>query len=47
MEACLVRRSKTRMREDNRVQRAVRISIGVVYGRGGQYTEGEGGESRN
>ena len=41
-EACLNRRSKTGRREDNRVRRAVLLSMGVVDGRGIQYTEGEG-----
>ena len=30
------------MREENRVRRAVQLSIGVVDGRGSHYTEGEG-----
>ena len=34
MEACLERQSKTRMREGNRVQRAVQISLGVADRRG-------------
>ena len=45
MEACLARQSKTGRREENMVQRAVQLSIGVVDGRGGQYTDGEGGGS--
>ena len=46
MEACLARRSKTGTGENKRVQRAVQLSLGVVYGSGGQYTEGEGDGSR-
>ena len=46
MEACLDRQPKNGTREDNRVQRAVQLSLGVADGRGGQYTEGEGGGSR-
>ena len=45
-ESCLDRKSKTGTREDDRVQRAVEVGLGVVDGRGGQYTEGEGGGSR-
>ena len=46
METCLVRQSKTGTREENKVRIAVQISLGVTDGRGGQYTEGEGGGSR-
>ena len=46
MDDCLARRSKTKMRLENRVQRAVYISQRVEDGRGGRYTEGEGGRSR-
>ena len=46
MEACLVRLSNTGTREDNRVQRALQLSLRVVDGRGSQYTEGEGDEYR-
>ena len=45
-EACLARRSKTGTRKDNRVQRVVQLSLGVVDGRGVQYMEGEGDGSR-
>ena len=45
-EACLARQSNTGTREENRVQRAVQLSIGVADGRGSQYTEGEGDGSR-
>ena len=46
MDACLVRRSKTGMRVENRVQRAVNIRQRVEDGRGIQDTEGEGEGSR-
>ena len=42
MEDCLARQSKTGTREDNRVRRAVQLSIGVADGRGSQYKKGEG-----
>ena len=41
MEACLDRKSKTGTREDNRVQRAVQLSLRVADGRRNQYTEGK------
>ena len=44
--ACLARRSKTGIRVENWVQRAVQISLRVVDGRGGRYKEGEGDGSR-
>ena len=47
MDACLVRHSNTGMRKENRVQRAVQISLRVADGRGGQDKEGEGDGSRN
>ena len=43
IEDCLARRSKTLTRVENWLQRAVQLSIGVAYGRGSQYTEGERG----
>ena len=43
MYACLVRRPKTGIRVENRVRRAVQISIRVADGRGSWDTEGEGG----
>ena len=46
MEACLLRRYNTGTREDNRVRRAVQLSLGVADGRGGQYMEVEGVGSR-
>ena len=46
MEACLAWQSKTGTMEDNRVKWAVQIIIGMADGRGSQYTEGEGDESR-
>ena len=45
-DACLARQSKTGMRVENRVQRAVQLSQRVADGRGGRDTEGEGGGSR-
>ena len=42
MDYCLARWSKTGMRVENRVQRAVQLSIRVAYGRGFRYMEGEG-----
>ena len=42
MDTFLARRSKTGMRVENRVQRAVRLSLRVADGRGSQETEGEG-----
>ena len=38
----LARQSKTGTRQDNRVQIAVNLSIGVADGSGNQYTEGVG-----
>ena len=46
MEYCLTRKSKTGAREENWVQIAVQLSLGVADGRGSQYTEDEGGGSR-
>ena len=46
MDTCLARRSKTGIRVENWVQRAVQISLRVVDGRGGRYKEGEGDGSR-
>ena len=46
MKACFARRSKTGTREDNRLQRAVHLSLGVADGKGSQFTEGEGDGSR-
>ena len=40
--SCLDRRSKTGTKVENWVRRGVRLSLRVVDGRGGQYTEGEG-----
>ena len=37
-DTCLARRSKTRMSVENRVQRAVFISLRVAVRRGGRYT---------
>ena len=45
MEDCLARQSKTGTREENRVQRAVQLSLGVADRRGIQYTECEGDRS--
>ena len=45
MKACLSRRSKTGMGEDNWVLREVQLGLGVSDG-GGQYIEGAGGVSR-
>ena len=42
MEACLSRSSNTGTRVENRVQRAVQLSLRVADGRVSQYTEGEG-----
>ena len=46
MGACLSRRSKTGMRVEYWVLRAVHLSLRVANGRGSQYTEGEGDRSR-
>ena len=46
IDACLARRSKTIIRVENRVQRAVQLSLRVADGMGGRYTEDEGGGSR-
>ena len=46
MKACLARQSKTRTREENRLQRTVQISIKVSDGRGNHYTKSEGDISR-
>ena len=46
MDACLDRRSKTVMRVENRLIRAVQISLSVKDEREGWDTEGEGGGSR-
>ena len=46
MGACLSRRSKTGMRVEYWVLRAVHLSLRVAKGRGSQYTEGEGDRSR-
>ena len=42
MDACLARLSKTGMRVENWVKRAVQIHQRVVDGRGSRDTEGEG-----
>ena len=41
----MARRSKTGMREENRVKRAVQLSLRVADGRRSQYTKGEEGGS--
>ena len=46
MDTCLDRRSNTGMRVENRLQRAVQLSIRMADGRGGWDTEDEGGGSR-
>ena len=46
MDACLVRRSKTGMRVEIWVQRAVQLSLRVTDGRRSRDTEGEGDVSR-
>ena len=46
MDACLDRRSKTGMRVENKVRRAVQISLRVADGRGIRDMESEGGGSR-
>ena len=46
MDICLVTRSKTGIRVENRVQRGVQISLRVADRRGGWYTEFEGGGYR-
>ena len=46
MEDFLVRQSKTGTRQNNRLQRAVNLSIGMADGGESQYTEGVGDGSR-
>ena len=46
MGAYLDSQTKTGIRVENWVQRAVQISLRVVDGRGGRYKEGEGDGSR-
>ena len=40
MENCFARQSKSGTRQNNRLQIAVNLSIGVADGSGSQYTEG-------
>ena len=47
MDACLDSQSRTRMRVENPLQRAVQLRRRVTGERGSQETEGEGEGSRN
>ena len=46
IDACLARHSKTETTMENRVRTAMQLSFRVADGRGSQYTEDEGDESR-